>query len=87
MKTNTVVRSRIEEQTKEDAAAVLQSMGLTLSDFVRMSLIYVAREKTVPSEFFTPNETTIKAIKAAREGKVESFASVDDMLKSLHAKP
>lgn len=85
MRANAVVRSRIDEQTKEDAALVLESVGLTISDFVRMGLVYVARKKTVPSEFFSPNKETIKAIKEARAGKLKSFTNVDDMLKSLHA--
>ena len=30
--TNTVVRARIDEQVKEEAAAVLATIGLTVSD-------------------------------------------------------
>jgi DNA-damage-inducible protein J len=35
MTENAVVRARIDERTKREAAAVLKSIGLTLSDPVR----------------------------------------------------
>jgi addiction module RelB/DinJ family antitoxin len=36
MTTNSVVRARIDEQTKNEAAAVLKAMGLTVSDAFRL---------------------------------------------------
>jgi addiction module RelB/DinJ family antitoxin len=36
MTTNAVVRARIDEHIKEEASAVLASMGLTISDAFRM---------------------------------------------------
>jgi DNA-damage-inducible protein J len=45
MPANAVVRTRIDEHIKEEATAVLASMGLTVSDAFRMMLTRVAREK------------------------------------------
>jgi DNA-damage-inducible protein J len=67
MPTNAVVRARIDEQTKEEASAVLAAMGLTVSDAFRMMLIRIAREKALPFEPLVPNATTIAAMKEARE--------------------
>jgi len=47
MPTNAVVRARTDEQTKEEASAVLAAMGLTVSDAFRMMLTRIAREKAL----------------------------------------
>ena len=43
MATNTVVRARIDGHIKEEAAAVLAAMGLTVSDAFRIMLIRIAQ--------------------------------------------
>lgn len=43
MPTNTVVRARIDEHIKEEAATVLATMGLTVSDAFRIMLTRMAR--------------------------------------------
>eukprot|EP01037_Dinobryon_pediforme_P017956 gene17956-18191_t len=73
MATNAVVRARIEEHIKEEASVVLAAMGLTVSDAFRILLTRVAREKALPFEPLTPNETTIAAIREARAGNLKTF--------------
>ncbi len=85
MAENSVVRARIDEKIKTEAAAVLAAMGLTISDAFRMMLVRVAREKALPFEPLTPNAETIAAMKAARRGEVTVAGSVDDLLNDLHA--
>lgn len=48
MTDNSVVRARIDEHTKTEAAAVLETMGLTASDAFRMMMVRIAREKALP---------------------------------------
>ena len=48
MADNSVVRARIDERTKREAADVLNAIGLTLSDAFRMLLIWVAAENAAP---------------------------------------
>ena len=48
------VRARIDEKLKEEAAAVLADMGLTVSDVVRIVLTKVAKEKALPFEMSVP---------------------------------
>ena len=81
---NTVVRARIDARTKEEAAAVLGAMGLTVSDAFRMLLTRVAREKALPFEPLVPNETTIEAMKEARRGGLPSFNSVEALMADLN---
>lgn len=45
---NEIVRVRINEQLKNDATAVLASMGLTMSDAIRIFLKRVVDEKALP---------------------------------------
>ncbi|MCP4409046.1 MAG: type II toxin-antitoxin system RelB/DinJ family antitoxin [Gammaproteobacteria bacterium] len=85
MPTNAVVRARIDEQIKEEATAVLASMGLTVSDAFRMLLTRVAREKALPFEPLVPNAETIEAMKEARRGKLASFDNVDALRTDLNA--
>lgn len=42
MATDTVVRARIDAETKNQATAALAAMGLSISDFIRMALVQVA---------------------------------------------
>ncbi|MBN9578609.1 MAG: type II toxin-antitoxin system RelB/DinJ family antitoxin, partial [Alphaproteobacteria bacterium] len=66
MTANAVVRARIDERTKKEAAAVLEAMGLTLSDAFRLMVMRIAKEKALPFAPLVPNPETIDAMKAAR---------------------
>ena len=44
----TVVRARIDENTKQEAAAVLDAIGLTVSDAFRMMMVRIATERRLP---------------------------------------
>jgi DNA-damage-inducible protein J len=85
MSANAVVRARIDEHIKEEAEAVLASMGLTVSGAIRMMLIRIATEKALPFEPLVPNAETIEAMRAARRGDVVSVGSPDRLLSSLNA--
>jgi DNA-damage-inducible protein J len=85
MSANALVRARINEQIKEEAATVLAAMGLTVSDAFRILLTRIAREKALPFEPLVPNETTIAAMREARTGKLKSFNSVEALMADLNA--
>ncbi|EIC23650.1 type II toxin-antitoxin system RelB/DinJ family antitoxin [Thiorhodovibrio frisius] len=82
---NAVVRARIDAQIKEEASAVLATMGLTVSDAFRLLLMRVAQEKALPFEPLVPNETTIVAMREARAGHLKGFDSVEALMADLHA--
>lgn len=84
MPENAVVRARIDEHIKSEAAAVLKAMGLTLSDAFRMLLVRVAKEKALPFEPLTPNAETIEAMKAARRGELVTVGKPGKLLASLN---
>jgi DNA-damage-inducible protein J len=85
MTANSVVRARIDERIKNEAAAVLSAMGLTVSDAFRLMMVKIAKEKALPFEPLVPNETTIQAMREARKGKLPSFESIDALMADLHA--
>ncbi len=86
MSQNSVVRARIDESIKEEAATVLATMGLTVSDAFRMMMTRIAREKELPFEPLVPNKETLNAMREARQGKnIKSFNTVDDLMADLNS--
>ncbi len=82
---NAVVRARINERIKQEASAVLEAMGLTVSDAFRLLMVRVARDKALPFEPLVPNAKTIAAIKAARRGELTKVDRPDSLIKKLNA--
>jgi DNA-damage-inducible protein J len=80
---NSVVRARINERTKKEAAAALKKIGLTVSDALRLLLVRVAEEKALPFEPLRPNAETVTAMKAARRGQLVKVGKPDKLLRSV----
>jgi DNA-damage-inducible protein J len=80
-----VVRARIDKQVKADAAAVLEAMGLSLSDAIRLLLVRVAKDKALPFEVKAPNAETRAATAELEAGKGERFESVAALMADLNA--
>ena len=85
MAANQLVQTLIDGAIKEEAAAVLAAMGLTVSDAVRLFLTKVAREHALPFDPWVPNATTVAAMQEARAGKLPRFKSVAHLQAALKA--
>ncbi len=85
MATNALVQTRIDGAVKDEAAAVLKGMGLTVSDAVRLMLMRVAREKTLPFDVRTPNAVTREAVAELEAGKGARFDDVEALMADLRA--
>jgi DNA-damage-inducible protein J len=85
MPANSVVRARINGRIKEEAAAVLAAMGLTVSDAFRLMMVRIAQDKALPFEPLVPTAETVEAMKAARRGDLVAVGSPDKLLASLNA--
>lgn len=84
MPANDYVRVRIDHAIRNEAAAVLAAMGLTISDFCRMALTRVAHEKRLPFSPEVPNEETRKAFEAVAKREDLHYArDADDMFRQL----
>lgn len=85
MAANALVQTRIDGAVKDEAAAVLKEMGLTVSDAVRLMLVRVAREKTLPFDVRTPNAATREAIGELEAGRGARFEDVETLMADLRA--
>ena len=85
MAADQLVQARVSAAVKEEASVVLASMGLTVSDAVRLLLTKVAAEKALPFASLVPNEATIAAMTEARKGDLPRFGSVQALLDDLNA--
>ncbi|MCW2318401.1 DNA-damage-inducible protein J [Rhodoblastus acidophilus] len=56
MAASALVQTRIDADVKQRAAAVLENMGLTLSDAVRILLTRTANEGALPLELVTSSD-------------------------------
>jgi DNA-damage-inducible protein J len=81
----TMVHVRVDEQVKAQAAETLASMGLSVSDAVRMMLVRVAAEKAMPFDVRVPNAETVAAMRELDEGRGKRFGSVEDLMADLNA--
>ncbi len=84
MSANALVQTRIDGRIKREAATVLEAIGLTVSDAVRLMLTRVAHDKALPFEPLIPNEETLAAMKESRTGKLATV-TLDELQAVLHA--
>ncbi len=83
MKSDAVVRVRIDSETKERAAEALRAMGLSVSDAMRSLLVRVADEKRLPFSVQTPNSATIEAMEELEKGKGHRFDSAEELFQEV----
>ena len=81
--TDTVVRARIDSDTKARATEALKAMGLSVSDVIRMVLLRVADEKRLPFTVQVPNPTTVRAMKELDDGMGQRFDSAEELFRDL----
>lgn len=83
MAENAVVRSRRSAEVKEQATAVLDAMGLSVSDLMRVALTRVAKEGAIPFEP-NPNKLTRETLrKSARGEEIHRPKGADDLFDPL----
>ncbi len=67
MSTTTMVHVRVDEQLKTQATETLASMGLSVSDAVRVFLTRVVADQQLPFALKAPNAQTRAAMNEANE--------------------
>lgn len=82
----TTVRARIDVATKERAAETLATMGLSLSDAIRLLMINIADERRLPFEVKAPGGSAVTrdAINELEARKGKKFDSVASLMADLH---
>ena len=69
---------RVDDDTKEQATAALDAMGLSVSDAVRIFLKRVAADQAFPLELKVPNAITRAAMAEADEMIAKGRARFED---------
>ena len=67
MATTTMVHVRVDEKIKAQATETLATMGLSVSDAVRVFLMRVVADKQMPFALKVPNAETHAAMREADE--------------------
>jgi DNA-damage-inducible protein J len=83
MKTDTVVRARIDATTKRQASEALAEMGLSVSDAIRLLLVRIAVDKALPFAVKAPNAATRKAMIELDRGEGKRLSSADELFDDL----
>ena len=83
MASDSVVRARIDTNTKDRATEALASMGLSVSDAIRLLLVRVAADGAFPFAVKVPNATTRKAMADLEHGKGKRSPSAEALFKDL----
>ena len=86
MSATTMVHVRVDEQLKAQAAETLASMGLTVSDAIRVFLTRVVADKELPFEIKAPNASSRAAMAEAREiinSRRARFESADALIDGI----
>jgi DNA-damage-inducible protein J len=83
MSENSVVRSRISAEVKAQATAVLEDLGLSVSDLMRITLTRVAKEGAIPFDL-NPNRLTRETLrKSARGEDLHRAKDAEDLFDQL----
>lgn len=83
MAATTMVHVRVDEGLKNQATETLASMGLTVSDAVRVFLTRVVADQQLPFALQAPNASTRAAMREARAIGKARFASADALVHDL----
>jgi len=74
---------QIDDTVKAEATETLATMGLSISDAVRMLLENIATEHTLP--FVIPNAETLQAMQELERGGLKRFDSIESLMADLNA--
>jgi DNA-damage-inducible protein J len=81
-----IVKSRIEPELKADAEAILEKLGLSVSDVIRLTFRQIVARRGLPFDVKIPNEETLAAIEESRTMKLMRRKSVKELFDELEGK-
>lgn len=83
---SSMLHVRVDDEIKTQASEALASMGLSVSDAVRILLKRVVNDQAFPLELKVPNATTRAAMQEARaiaQARAARFNSADALIDDL----
>ncbi|WP_275784194.1 type II toxin-antitoxin system RelB/DinJ family antitoxin [Pararhizobium gei] len=78
---------RVDDDLSEDANAVFRSLGLTMSEAIRLFLHRSVVSQGIPLELKVPNATTLEALAEARQmrrAKKVRFSTPEELFANLN---
>ena len=83
MNKTATVHARIDSGTKKASERVLQEIGMTPTDAVRLLYRQIALRREFPLELRIPNELTASTLSKSDRGEdIETFDSLEAMVES-----
>lgn len=77
------VHSRIDPETKQKAETILQRLGMSPTEAIRLFYTQITLRNGLPFSVEIPNETTEQALEDSRSGRnLERFDSADALIDS-----
>ena len=83
---DSTVHARIDSDTKQAATEILSSMGLSVSDAIRLMLINVVNERSFNINVKVPSQGTRSAIEELESGKGVRCKNAEEFYRSLNEK-
>lgn len=83
---SSMVHVRVDDKIKQQATAALETMGLSVSDAVRLFLRRVVTDQGFPLELKVPNAETRLAMAEAEEiarSRIARFVTADELFADL----
>lgn len=81
-----IVKSRIEPALKADAEAILEKLGLSVSDVIRLTFRQIVARLGLPFDVKIPNADTVAAIEESRSMKIARLKSVKELFDEIEGK-
>ena len=78
-----VVKARIGPSLKRETEVILDGLGISTTEAIRMFLTQVRLHKGIPFEVRIPNAATKAAINELESGKGKRFSSVEALFDDL----
>lgn len=78
-----MTHARLTPEVKEKAEAILRELGISISSAYEMFYRQIIAHRGLPFDPRLPNETSIQAMEAAREGKDKVYGSVKEMFNNM----
>ena len=80
------IQARVDAKTKSRAIAVLNALGMNITEAVNIYLKQIVLTKSIPFEVKIPNELTAKTLAKAAQGKdLHEVSDIDELFEEIDA--
>lgn len=77
------INARIAPKLKQQAEAILHSVGLSTAEAIRIFYTQICLKKGLPFEVKLPNDETLAAIQELESGKGSKYDSMEEVWREI----